>query len=271
MDMTAERLSKKERWERILKRLNSDVTVRISTLAEQFGVTTETIRRDIDTLTQRGLVSRTYGGAASRSLAGEPGLAQRRARNVAERERIARTAAALVQPGDVLMVDSGSTTYHFARALAAAHMDLTVLTNCIPVAQALGAAAECRVLLCPGLFSETEHAVFGQETTGFLERFHANKAFIGAGGITAQMVTDADAEACWVKRKMIEKADRSVLLVDHSKFECRLFDTVCELAEIGDLVVDRRPPEAIARALRKVPTTLHVAPERAQVSRRKGG
>lgn len=268
MDMTAERLSKKERWQRILKRLNSDVTVRISTLAEQFGVTTETIRRDIDTLTQQGLVSRTYGGAASRSLADEPGLAQRRARNVAERERIARTAAALVQPGDVLMVDSGSTTYHFARALAAAPMDLTVLTNCIPVAQVLGAIADYRVLLCPGLFSVTEHAVFGQETTRFLERFHANKAFIGAGGITDRGVTDADAEACWIKRKMIERSDRSILLLDHSKFDCHLFDTVCDLAEISDLVCDQRPPKPIGRALRSLPTAVHLATNQPRAARK---
>lgn len=266
MEMAAQRLSKKERWERILKRLNSDVTVRISTLAEQFGVTTETIRRDIDTLTDQGLVSRTYGGAASPALAGEPNLSQRRARHVAERERIARYAVSLVQPGDVLMIDAGSTTYHFAQALAATPMALTILTNCIPIAQSLAGIADSRLLLCPGLYSETEHAVFGQEATRFLERFHANKAFIGAGGITDQGVTDADADACWVKRKMIERSDRSILLLDHSKFGSRLFDTVCDLAEIDDLVCDQSPTEPIVRALRHAPTRLHVASDQPRSS-----
>jgi DeoR/GlpR family transcriptional regulator of sugar metabolism len=262
MDAKSARLSKKERWERILSRLNSDVTVRISSLAEQYGVTTETIRRDIDALTKQGLVSRTYGGAASRSLTREPDLLQRRSRNVPERERIAQYAVSLVEPGDVLMVDSGSTTYNFARALAAHPMDLTILTNSLPIAQALGGVAGFRVVLAPGLYSETENAVYGQETTNLLERFHANKAFIGAGGITERDVTDADAEACWIKRKMIARSDRSILLLDHSKFDKRLFDQVCPLADIADLVVDRSPSEAIERALRGLPTELHVARSR---------
>ncbi len=253
------RLTKKERWERILSRLNSDVTVRISLLAEQFGVTTETIRRDIDALTSQGLVSRTYGGAASRSLTGEPNLVQRRERNVAERERIGRYAVSLIEPGDVLMIDSGSTTYYFARALAARPMELTVLTNCLPVAQCLGGVTGVRVLLGPGLYSETENAVYGQETTAFLDRFYANKAIIGAGGLSHDDVTDADAEACWVKRKMIERSARTFLLLDHSKFDGRLFDKVCPLTDIDDLVVDRAPSESVLRGLRAVPVALHIA------------
>lgn len=253
------RLSKGERRERILSRLNSDVTVRISSLAAQFGVTTETIRRDIDELTEQGLVIRTYGGAASRSLTAEPNLGQRREHNVAERKRVAQLAVSLVDPGDVLMVDSGSTTYQFARALAARQMALTVLTNCLLIAQNLGGITGFHVMLCPGVYSETENAVYGQETTAFLDRFYANKAVIGAGGITENNVTDADANAGWIKRKMIERSERSILLIDHSKFDNRLFDNVCPLADIGDLVADRMPPEPITRALDAAPVRIHIA------------
>ena len=253
------RLSKSERWERILSRLNNDVTVRISTLAEQFGVTTETIRRDIDALTEKGLVSRTYGGAASTSLTAEPNLSQRRSRNIAERQRIAQLAVSLIEPGDVLMIDSGSTTYQFARALAAYPVELTVLTNCLPVAQSLGGLTGFRVMLCPGTYSETENSVYGQETTAFLNRFHANKAIIGAGGITDTNVTDADAEASWVKRKMIEQSKRTLLLLDHSKFGNRMFENVCLLSDIEDIIVDRGPPEPIMRALRSAPVHVYVA------------
>lgn len=195
----SERLSKKQRQDRILNRLGSDVTVRIMSLAEQFDVTTETIRRDIDELTDKGLVSRTYGGAVSNSLTTEPSINQRRRANVAERERIARFAASLVDPGDVLMIDSGSTTGHFARALAARMIGLTVLTNCLPVLQGLGGIPDVRVIMCPGDYRDAESGVYGHQTTSFLEGFQANKAIIGAGGITASDVTDADSEACWVK------------------------------------------------------------------------
>lgn len=253
------RLSKGERWQQILSRLNSAVTVRISSLASQFGVTTETIRRDIDELSEQGLVIRTYGGAASKSLTAEPNLVQRREHNVAERIRVAQLAVSLVDPGDVLMVDSGSSTYQFARALAPRTMALTVLTNCLPVAQILGGITGYHVILCPGTYSETENAVFGQDTTTFLDRFHANKAVIGAGGITENNVTDADASAGWIKKKMIERSERTILLLDHSKFDNHLFDNVCPITDIGDLVADREPPEAIARALGAAPVRMHIA------------
>ena len=253
-----ERLSKKLRQERILYRLGSDVTVRILSLAEQFGVTTETIRRDIDELTDKGLVSRTYGGAASKSLTTEPNIHQRRRTNVIERERIANYAASLIEPGEVLMIDSGSTTSHFAKALAARMIQLTVLTNCLPIVQVFGGIPDVRVIMCPGDYRDTENCVFGQQTTDFLGRFQANKSIIGAGGITSIDITDADAEAGWIKRKMIERSEQTLLLLDHGKFGKRLFDNVCSLSAVNDLITDKEPPADIGRALKSASVNLHI-------------
>ncbi len=255
-----ERLTKKQRQEHILERLGSDVTVRISTLADQFDVTTETIRRDIDELTDKGLVDRTYGGAASKSLSSEPAMEQRRLKQVAERERIGSHAATLIESGDVVMIDAGSTTLHFARALAARDMELTVLTNCLPVAHTLGTVKRIRVILCPGEFRETESGLYGEETVAFLDRFMANKAVIGAGGVSGETVTDADSQASWIKRKMIERAEKAILLLDHSKFDIRLFSTVCKVSQLDNIVLDSVPPRAIAAALRGANVQIHVAP-----------
>ena len=155
------------------------------------------------------------------------------------------------------MIDAGSTTLQFARTLAAIPMELTVLTNCLPIAQSLGTSTGVRVIMCPGVYVETENAVFGQEASAFLGRFQANKAVIGAGGISDTSVTDADAEAGWIKRRMIERADRTILLMDHSKFNARLFDTVCEISEIDDLISDAAAPEPLARALKSAAVRLH--------------
>jgi len=100
-ETSANRLSKRDRQYSILSKLNSDVSVRISILAELFNVSTETIRRDIDALTKRGKVNRTYGGAASIPLTSEPSITQRQQTNIAGRERISELAASLVQTGDV--------------------------------------------------------------------------------------------------------------------------------------------------------------------------
>ncbi len=254
-----ERLSKKERQDRILAQLRSNVAVRISFLAEEFAVSTETIRRDIDQLTEKGFVNRTYGGAAALPLAAEPGFLQRGHQNISERKQIASYAVSLVDTDDVLMIDSGSTTTHFARALASHTMKLTVLTNCIPVANALAGNPGIRLILCPGDYNSSECGVYGHETTDFLMRFRANKVFLGAGGLCATHVSDPDSRACWLKRAMIAQAERAILLLDSSKFGAQLFERVCSLDHIDDLVTDAQPAKDIRQALGNADVRLHVA------------
>ncbi len=123
--------------------------MRVATLAKTFDVTTETARRDLDEMAERGALKRTYGGGASRSLTDEPGIGIRSRTHAVERGVIARAAAQMVEPGDALMIDGGSTTRIFAQSLATRELHLTVVTNCLPVARALGANPHCRVVLCP--------------------------------------------------------------------------------------------------------------------------
>src|SRR5947208_11960874 len=164
MGRRKQRLSQQERHAHLLALLRREGTVRIATLAKVFDVTTETARRDLDELAQSGALQRTYGGGASRSLIDEPGIGLRGLVHAPERTRIAAAAADLVESGDALMIDAGSTTSLFAAALAARNLHLTVVTNCLPVAAAFGTADRCRVILCPGDFVAREAGVFGAET-----------------------------------------------------------------------------------------------------------
>ena len=288
--MSEERPSREQRQKRILHLARTQGAVRINALAEAFDVTGETIRRDLDELAERGLVQRTYGGATAQSLTLEPqvwerartrvaerGLVQRtyggataqshtlepqvweRARTrVAERERIGRHAAGLIDPGDAVFVDCGSTTAVFARALAARAIALTAVTNCIPVASALGAVGELRVVLCPGDYVAREGGVYGSNTVDFLRRFTVDKAFIGAGGLTVEGPGDADTRGVWVKRTMLMRARRKVLLVDSSKFGLTQFETICPLADLDDVVTDARPDAPLRNALAEAGVRLHV-------------
>jgi DeoR/GlpR family transcriptional regulator of sugar metabolism len=253
------RLKRSERFERIVAELRASPAVRISALADEFGVSTETVRRDLDELNRRGLVARTYGGAAVRPMAREPAVNERYRQRVEERSRIGARAAAFVEPGDVLMIDSGSTTSHFARRLAAAAQNLTVLTNSINVAAALGQNPKLRVILCPGDYNPREAGVYGPETAAFLRRHHATKAFVGASGLTAEGPVDMDSAACGVKRAMIERAERRLLLVDQGKFEVRSFQLVCPLGELDDVIADARPEPALGKALAAAGVVFHLA------------
>jgi DeoR family glycerol-3-phosphate regulon repressor len=253
------RLAQAARHAQILAQLRREGTVRIATLARHFGVTTETARRDLDDLAGCGALTRTYGGGAARSLTEEPGIGIRAQAHAAERARIAVAAAKGVENGDALMIDCGSTTTRFAHALAARDLGLTVVTNCLPVARALGASPRCRVILCPGIFVAREGGVYGAETVEFVRRFNANRAILGAGGLTADGVTDADSQSASIKRAMLARAERATLVLDSSKFGVIQFERVCPLAQIDELVCDAPPPKELAGALRRAGVRVHVA------------
>jgi DeoR/GlpR family transcriptional regulator of sugar metabolism len=255
------RLRRDDRFERIMAALRIGSSVRIADLAARFDVSTETVRRDLDELSRQGLVDRTYGGAAPAAAFREPAFDERARERVAERRRIGACTAGLIEDGDVLMIDSGSTTVHFVQRLAAATPRITVLTNCLGVALALGPAAETRVVLCPGDYRAQEGGVFGPETAAFLRRFRATKAIIGASGLTAEGPVELDSAATWVKRTMIERADRRFLLIDESKLGAQSIETVCPLDQIDDLVTSAMPTAALRDALDAAGIVVHVAGE----------
>ncbi len=240
---------KEQRHRRILTALATDPTVRISALAAEFGVSAETVRRDVAELSNRGEVRRTYGGASVVYAGMQPAFGQREQMAVAERARIGAAAAALVEPGAVLMVDAGSTTTHFARALAARGTPATVLTNGLTIAEALGGRPGIRVLVCPGDFYAAERAVYGPDTEAFLGRFNADLAIIGASGLSEEGPSDVESRASWVKRAMIGRAARRVLLVDSGKFGNAHLERICDLAAITDLVTDSVPAPELTGAL----------------------
>lgn len=255
----ARRLSREERQKRIVQTAKNQGSVRINALAETFDVTAETTRRDLDELCGRGLLHRTYGGAAALSLTHEPRVSERQRSRVAERQRIGRYAADLVDPGDAIFVDCGSTTASFARALAARAIEVTVVTNCIPVASELGAAEEVRVILCPGDYVAREGGVYGPAALEFIRQYTSDKAFIGAGGLTVEGATDADTRGVWVKRAMLERSRRNLLLVDSSKFNLHQFELISPLDKFSDVVSEQAPPSSLKKALGDAGVDLHNA------------
>jgi len=255
------KLKKAERQARILGELRASPAIRISALAGDFGVSTETIRRDLDELSQQGMLSRTYGGAAARPLGVEPILSERYKEHVAERELVGVLAARAIKPGQVLMIDAGSTNVHFARRLSAELQDLTAITNSCGVAAVLAANPTIRVVLCPGRYDSREGSVFGSDSEAFLRRFNANLAVISCTGLTAEGPNDVSPDAAGIKRAMLARAESNMLLVDHSKFDLLALENVCGLDAVRLIVADRAPAGELARAIRRAGVALEVPPE----------
>ncbi len=247
----SQRLSKKDRQQRILAELRVSATLRISELASELGVSYETIRRDLEEMGESGLINRTYGGAVARPFGFEPAWSERANAMTAEREHIAALAIRFVRPGEVLMIDAGSTTLHFARRLAAELKDLTVITNSFAVAQALATNPSMNVIACPGRYDVHEGGVTGPDCVAFLARFNANRAIVGASGLTAEGPNEANSGAAAVKRAMLARAQERMLLIDHLKFGQPNLEVVCPLEDLNRIVTDRPPARELVQALRR--------------------
>lgn len=253
------RLRKRDRQEQILFELQHHPHVRTSELAARFGVSTETVRRDVEALSNKGLIRRAYGGAAAAPMGAQPPFGERNLARTEERARIGRSAAELVRTGEVLMIDAGSTTLQFALRLAASGQDLTILTNSLAIATALGQNEAIRVVMCPGELMAPEAGVYGPETLDFLSRYNANRAFIGSSGLTAKGISDANLAAVAVKRAMIRQSKETYLLADHSKFDVELMATVEPLTALKGIVTDRAPPSLLQEALLRAGAVVKVA------------
>ncbi len=252
------RLSKLQRHERIVAELRGAPTLRVSELALDFDVSTETVRRDLDELQERGLINRTYGGAVP-PLGGEPAVSERHRLMVREREAIGTAVARLIRPNEVVAIGAGATTLHVARRMAAECRDVTVLTHSFGAATVLAANPTIRVLICPGRYVGREGMIVGQETVDFLQSYHANRAILGATGVTAEGANDADPEAAAVYRALMARAAETTVVVDHTKFDQPALVRWGRWAEIARVVTDAPAEGALARALERARVELVVA------------
>ena len=157
------------------------------------------------------------------------------------------------------MIDSGSTVLHFARRIAADLKDLTVVTHSFSVALALGGNPSFTVISCPGKYDPHEGNVTGAETVNFLERYNVNWAIVGASGITGHGPNEARAGGAAIKRAMLARAEQTILLLDHSKFDRMNLEVICPLRQIGRMVTDRIPAGRLRKALASAGTEISVA------------
>ena len=242
------RRAKSERQSQILAELNLAPSLRVAELAEHLQVSTETIRRDLDELTEQGLLNRTYGGAV-RPLGSEPSVSERHSLFIAERERIARAAVPLIKTGGVVIIGSGATTVHVARRMAVELSNITVITHSFAVAAVLSVNPTIKVIMLPGDYHASEGATVGVQTVSFLGSFYADFAILGASGLTVEGPTDALIECGAVYGAMSKRAAKTLVVADHSKFD-RIFP--CRYVawrDVDHLVTDAEPEGRLMASL----------------------
>ncbi len=249
MPKKQDKLRKRDRRKQILLELRLHPHVRISDLADRFGVATETIRRDFAALSKDGLLNRAHGGAFAPSQGQYPSFEERSVARVEEREKIGREASMLVRPGDTIMIDSGSTTLQLARFLAFANTPCTVVTNSLTAAMTLGQSDAAEVILCPGDYMASEAAVVGTDAIEFIERHSVDRCLIGASGLSEAGPSETVRGFAAIKRAMLRQSKHAHLLIDCEKFGQNGLAKVGTLSDIASVVVDRAPTGELALAL----------------------
>jgi DeoR/GlpR family transcriptional regulator of sugar metabolism len=242
------RRGKAGRQEQIVAALRLYPTRRVNELAERLEVSTETIRRDLAELDERGLINRTYGGAI-RPVAYEPALTERQALMVDERERIAALAAAQLERNDILMIGGGATTLHFARQAAAIQEPMTVITHAFSIAIALAVNPLIKVLILPGQYDGREDLIHGADTINALQHFRANKAVLGASGLTPEGPNDAAIGPGLIYGAMMRRSSQTFVLADNSKFDRPSLAVYGPWLPSVTLVTDQAPSGELAEAL----------------------
>lgn len=216
----------------ILDLLAADGEVNVDELVERFGASAATTRRDLDSLAEQRLLTRTHGGAVAHDVAYELPIRYRSHQRTQQKESIAQSAAALVGPGMVVGLSGGTTTTAIAAALAArddlsAGPGITVVTNAVNIAAQLATRPDIKVVVTGGVIHSRSYELVGPFVEQLLRGVRLDMAFIGVNGMHAEAgATTQDEREAAVNRMMAERARRAVVVTDSSKLGTVAFAAV---------------------------------------------
>jgi DeoR family transcriptional regulator, glycerol-3-phosphate regulon repressor len=231
----------------------------IEALAQHFGVTVQTIRRDVNMLASEGRLSRYRGGAGLSSSIENMEYERRQVINLAPKQRIAAMVAQDVPDHASLFLNIGTTTEQAARALLS-HQNLRVITNNINVAKILSENPQCSIVMAGGKVRNRDGAITGQLAAQMFEQFRADIGIIGVSGIDRDGgLFDYDLDEVMCTQAIIRNSRRVFLLADHSKFGRPALVKVGNLAQISALYTDAPPPEPISALLNEAGVTLEIS------------
>ncbi len=234
------------RRRQILDLVKAEGSAQVANLARTFGVSAVTIRNDLAQLEKRGELLRDRGGAitasSSRQVKHLLGLSERAALNLPAKERIGKAAAQLVQPGDTIIMDAGTTVVEMAAHLSAIS-PLTIVTNALNVALTSGSVTDAQIIVLGGMLSREASSTVGPLAEQTLATLAVQKVFLGTQACDLESgLTDTTLEIAHVKRAMIKAAKQVILLVDSTKWDQTGFIKVAPLDEVDVLISDENFP-----------------------------
>lgn len=228
-----------QRREKILELICEDGHAKVLDLSRLFKVTEVTIRQDLERLEKEGMIRREHGGAVLTNMdAGVRNLTLQNQKRMVEKVAIARKAVSLIEDGDTIILDSGSTTTEIAKLLVD-FQHITVITNALNIAFILGAHPNINLVVTGGEFKAPTLSLTGQKAADFFYNLNVDKLFLATAGITLKsgLTYPSISDIC-VKRAMIESANEVYLVADSSKIGINSFASLGALSLINLLITD---------------------------------
>jgi DeoR family transcriptional regulator, aga operon transcriptional repressor len=225
-----------ERLDAILVRLSENGSVAVQRLAADLGVSTATIRRDLELLESQRLLSRTHGGAVSHGVLYELPLRYRAGRHEAEKHRIAEAAAARLGDARVVGFTGGTTTTEVARRIAGS--TLTVVTNALNIASELAVRPNLRLVVTGGVARPESYELVGPLADATLDGLNIDIAFVGVDGASAAGLTTHHEVEAHTNRRMIARARRVIVVCDASKIGRSALAVICPAGDVDELITD---------------------------------
>ncbi len=226
-----------ERQHRLLETLREQKTATLEALGELLGVSSSTVRRDLDALEQQGLVERTHGGAVYRGQHKHPiAFSERMNQQVEAKKAIGKIAASLVEAHMTLLLDGGSTVYLAAEQITA--RPLQVVTNSLTIANLFANDDQVDLIVIGGAHYPRTGVLVGPLATGSLADLHADMLLFSLAGVFDDEAYNLNIEQAEVERVMIRQAARSILLMDSTKFGRKSLARVCGVDDVEQIITD---------------------------------
>ncbi|OUM98483.1 MAG: hypothetical protein BAA04_08500 [Firmicutes bacterium ZCTH02-B6] len=253
-----------ERRAEIARMIETYGSVRVAELSQMFGVTEETVRRDLEALERLGVLERTYGGAVKpRGISFESPYAGRAAMQRAEKMAIAEVIADLVDDRETILLDASSTALYVARALRR-RQGLTVLTNSLAIVHEFRGEENFTVMCTGGTLRTNSQSFVGPHAERALREYHVDKAIISCRGLHVERgLTDSNDLEVEMKRLMMGAANEVIAAVDSSKWGYVGFALIGPVSSVHRIVTDSGAPPADVDAIRQLGVKVHVAPGQA--------
>lgn len=231
-----------ERRRKIIEFITADNSVKVMELSKNFGVTEETIRRDLEKLEKEGILMRTYGGAVlvENNQRDEP-FSVRSQENLENKRQIGNLVNDLVKDGDIIMMDSSTTSLEVARKIASTY-NITLVTNSMSLSMEMVPYSNIQVICAGGTLQRRSLSFIGPSTRKTIDHYYADKVIFSCKGIDiSKGIMESNELEAEVKKAMIDNAKTAILIIDHTKFGALSMVRLYDFNKVDIVVTDIKP------------------------------